>query len=97
MTAPREAEYRRLSSSSVITEAWSPTTWTRSNGEIHDDSMALAVPADAAPGEYVLLLGLYDPVTGVRRTVRSFVEDPRDPPLTRTDALEVGRVRVRNR
>ena len=60
-------------------------------------AMALAVPPDAAPGEYVLLLGLYDPVTGVRRTVRSFVEDPRDPPLPRTDALEVGRVRIRNR
>jgi hypothetical protein len=48
-----------------------PVNWTRPTtgwaaGEVVLDVRTLDVPADAPPGEYALLAGLYDPDTGAR-------------------------------
>lgn len=40
----------------VLTQQWQP-------GRVYLDERSVAVPCDAAPGEYPLLLGLYDPDT----------------------------------
>ncbi|MFC1960426.1 hypothetical protein ACFLYO_06920 [Chloroflexota bacterium] len=40
--------------------------WTWQNGEAVSDDLTLALPADAIPGEYMLLLSLVDGTTGAR-------------------------------
>lgn len=47
---------------SYPTSVWSP-------GEVVPDSHALAIPAEAAPGAYAVVVGLYDPHTGARLPV----------------------------
>ncbi len=41
-------------------------TWTDPDEVLVSDEITLAIPAEAAPGEYALRLGLYDFTTGVR-------------------------------
>jgi hypothetical protein len=41
------------------TTGWAP-------GEVVLDERVLEIPADAPPGEYTLVAGLYDPGTGIR-------------------------------
>jgi hypothetical protein len=62
-----------------------PTTgWLE--GEIVVDGYELPVRADAPPGEYVIEVGLYDPVSGERLSLLS---------ESRDDRILLGRVRVR--
>jgi hypothetical protein len=54
-----------------------PTTWW-SAGEVIQESRRVAVPADAPPGQYVLMTGIYDLATGQRLPVRSPDPSPGD-------------------
>jgi hypothetical protein len=63
------------------TSTWEPST------EAILDRMALRVPADALPGEYRLILGLYDPASGARLPVAAG-------PGAAGDHVEVGSLRV---
>ena len=49
---------------------YSPMTRWES-GEIVDDLHSLTIPADTAPGEYLLLAGMYNPVTLLNLPVSS--------------------------
>jgi hypothetical protein len=64
------------------------STWSASGGPIRD-RIGLALPPDLPPGEYTLILGLYDPATGERLTVR-----PIGSTTSAGDHLQLGTVRV---
>ncbi|NTU84127.1 MAG: glycosyl transferase, partial [Chloroflexales bacterium] len=51
------------------------------------------IPADAPPGAYRLLVGLYDPATGQRLPLRGATAA--DPALSGPDALELLQLSVR--
>jgi hypothetical protein len=60
------------------TRSWEP-------GRYPTVEVPLGVPADAAPGVYHLLVGLYDPASGQRLPLTTDL--PRDPSLSGSDAL----------
>ncbi|HXF63422.1 MAG TPA: hypothetical protein VNK95_17465, partial [Caldilineaceae bacterium] len=45
-------------------------------GQPFDDHVLLAIPADAPPGDYTLLVGLYDPASGARLGDRAIAVTP---------------------
>ena len=52
-----------------VSGKWPPTCWRA--GEMIVDEYVLTLPADAAPGRYRLISGLYDATNGLRVTVDS--------------------------
>jgi hypothetical protein len=64
----------------IPTRVWIP-------GQTLKETTALQLPADLAPGEYTVVLGLYDEATMQRLAV--------SPPMpTGQDAIELGAVQV---
>jgi hypothetical protein len=67
------------------TGAWQP-------GRYPASELPLAIPADAPPGAYQLLIGLYDPATA--RRLPLVTELPTDPSLSGADALPLAELRL---
>jgi 4-amino-4-deoxy-L-arabinose transferase-like glycosyltransferase len=65
-----------------------------SRSVVHD-RIALVVPPGTAPGNYRLLIGLYDPATSMRLAVRPLRFDPAEEQPRQADSLEAVKVTVR--
>ena len=61
-----DADGNRVAQSDGQPALWSRPTSGWSPGEVIEDRHALSLPADLAPGDYTLVVGLYTPLDGAR-------------------------------
>ncbi|HJZ45861.1 MAG TPA: glycosyl transferase, partial [Roseiflexaceae bacterium] len=67
------------------------STWPAHRFQTTD--VPLALPASAPPGQYQVIIGLYDPATGQRLTVRA--ADATDPAFDGPDAVLLTRIELK--